>query len=603
MLASEMNLRDYQQGAKDGVYEQLRAFRSTLMVLPTGCGKTIVFSHIVAEGADHGRRALILAHREELVDQAADKLLKATGHRAAIEMAERKEGTRVWQAQEGLFEDEPAPNSPADVGGYGEQGGWTGVEAHSRHDPDLPSVVVGTVQSMVRRLDRFDPQHFDLVVVDEAHHAVATTYQKILDHFKNAKVLGVTATPDRGDKVALREAFDSVAFTYEIKEAIGDGWLVPIRQLYVQTDQLDLSKVRTRMGDLDRSQLDKIMSEAAMLHEVAGPTVEHAGDRQCLIFTVSVQHAHLLAEVLREHVRDRWRELGKGEPPDNIVAALDGTASKDERRAVVEAYQRGETQYLCNCALFTEGFDAPATGCVVMARPTKSRSLYAQMLGRGTRPLEELARLLADMTREERVTAIVESAKPDLLVLDFTGDSGKHKLVNAVDVLDGDASEPEINLARGMLERGEIEDALEALKKAREQIAEMERKRLRAQARKGHRVVQVDPFAALGVSNPGEDSWGRTVTEKQAAFLEKRGIPVDREKMSRRQASALIGRLIERQDADRATYKQVNRLIKSGLDPDLVWGFTFQEASKLITELAGNKWRRPPSWDARFGAR
>lgn len=537
------------------------------------CGKTIVFAHMAAEGARNGRRTLILAHREELVLQAVDKLHTATGVRAAVEMAQRKEGLKP----------------------RGELFG----EGESESIEILPAVVVASVQSMVRRLDRFARDHFDLIVVDEGHHTPAKTYQQILSHFSDAKVVGVTATPDRGDKVALREAFDSVAYTYEIKDAIKDGWLVPVRQLYVETDTLDLRKCRTTAGDLNQGDLDAIMSEASMLHEVAGPTVELAEDRPTLIFTVTVRHAHLLAAVLREHVKDRARKLGRSEPPDSVVAALDGTSNKEERAAVVAAFQRGDVQYLCNCALFTEGFDAPPTAVVVMGRPTKSRALYAQMLGRGTRPLTGLVDGVPDA--ELRRAAVAGSVKPDLLVLDFAGNSGKHSLVNAVDVLDGEASEPEQALARGMLERGEIQDVLEALARAREQIAEMERRRFREQARRGHRTVAIDPFQALGVTNPGEDSWGRTVTEKQTAFLDKKGIKS--EGMSRRQASSLIGRLIERQDGDKATYKQVNRLIKTGLDPEVVWEMSFRGASDLITELVRNKWKRPASWDERFGRR
>lgn len=558
-----MDLRPYQSRARSAVYDSLRGARSTILVLPTGTGKTVVFAHIAAHAVENNRRVLILAHREELIEQAVDKLSAAVGVHAAVEMAARKQGLMNAE-QMGLSGDEVVPTRGSD---------------------GLPLVVVGSVQSMVRRLDRFGEDHFQLVVVDEAHHAPASTYRQILDHFTGAKILGVTATPDRGDKVALREVFEDVAMAYEIKDAIDDGWLVPVHQHMVQCDGLDFSKCRTTAGDLNQGDLDGVMRQMETLHAVAGPTVELAGDRPTLIFTVTVAHAHGLAEVLRGYTQHR-------------VEALDGTSPKEQRREVVEAFKRGEIRYLCNCALFTEGFDAPAAACVAMARPTKSRAFYAQMLGRGTRPLTGVVDGMNAATHEVRRQAIATSGKPDLMVLDFVGNAGRHALVHAIDVLDGEATQPEVSIAQSLLDRGAVNDVLDALRMAREQLRAMELERMRAQARHSFRTMQVDPFMAFGCENR-EDSWEREATEKQLAVLERAGINC--QGFDRAQCSTLIGAMIKRREDGLCTFKQANRLIKAGVDPKAVWTLTMEVASELITELARNRWRTPDSWADRFG--
>ena len=556
-----MQLRPYQEQAKNAVYESLRGSQSTILVLPTGTGKTVVFAHIAADAVSKASRVLILAHREELIDQAVDKLQTAVDVRAAVEMAERKQGL-VTADQIGLADDEAVP---------------------TRGPDGLPLVVVASVQSMVRRLDKFGPDHFQLVVVDEAHHAPASTYRQILSHYTGAKVLGVTATPDRGDKVALRQVFDDVAMTYEIKDAVQDGWLVPVHQHMVQCDGLDFSRCRTTAGDLNQGDLDGVMRQMETLHAVAGPTVELAADRPTLIFTVTVAHAYGLADVLRGYTQHR-------------VEALDGTSPKEQRREVVEAFKRGEIRYLCNVALFTEGFDAPNAACVAMARPTKSRALYSQMLGRGTRPLPGVTDRFD--TAEARRRAIAGSDKKDLLVLDFVGNAGRHSLIHAVDVLDGDATQPELSIAQSLLDKGAVQDVLDALRMAREQLRAMELERMRKQARTSFRTMQVDPFMAFGVENR-EDSWGREPTEKQLAVLERAGINATG--MDRAQCSTLIGAMIQRRDDGKCTFKQANRLLKAGVDPKVVWDMEFKVASELITELARNRWRTPDSWADRFG--
>jgi superfamily II DNA or RNA helicase len=558
-----MPLRPYQEDAKAGIYASWRAgHRSSLLVLPTGCGKTVVFNDIAADGAKHGRRTLILAHRKELIAQAADKLQRFHGIEAAVEMADRKEAQEAGS----LF-------------------------------GDGPPVVVASIQSMVRRLKRFAPDYFDLVIADECHHSPSRTWAAVLEHFSEAKVLGVTATPDRGDKVALGQIFDDVGYELQIQDAITEGWLVPITQTIVETKGIDLSKVRITAGDFNAADLDAVMSEAGALHEIAAPIVEEAGDRQTIVFCVTVAHAYLLAEVMREYVRARAERLHR---PLTQVEALDGTSSPEDRADVLRRFHDGDTQFLLNCALFTEGFDEPAAACVAIARPTKSRALYAQMLGRGTRTLPGVVDSISERGfGDERRAAITKSNKPDLLILDFAGNAGKHSLANAVDVLDGEATKPEVSLAKGMVARGEVKDILEALRLAREQIAERERVRIREEARKGYRTRVVDPFQALGVDGRA-DSWGREISEKQAGVLDRAGI--DPKNLDRAQASRLITALVKRREDGAASFKQAKVLMRAGLERELVAGLSFEAASALVDELASNRWRWPSSWDERFPA-
>lgn len=541
-----MQPRPYQDECRRSVYKSLGEVRSTLAVLATGLGKTIIFSTIAKDALEKGKRVLILAHREELVTQAAEKFERVSGKRAAIEMAERSEA----------------------------------LDRSMFNGGDYPQVVVASVQSLVRRLSRFAPDHFDLVVVDEAHHAIAETYRKILAHF-DCKVLGVTATPDRGDKKGLRQVFEDVAFKLDIRDGINSGWLVPIRQEFVEAKDLDLSRCRTVAGDLNAGDLEAAMTEMKVLEQVAGPTVDRAGSRPTLLFTVTVAHAHALAEVLRGHTK-------------GLVEALDGTTDRDKRREVVEAFKAGQIQYLVNCALFTEGFDAPNTACVSVARPTKSRALYEQIIGRGTRTLDGVLSGLDHVTADVRRSAILTSPKPDLLVLDFVGNSGKHSLVNTLDVLDGDDGSPEKSLAKGILERGETSDVLEALRRARAQIEEMELNRMRAAARKSYQTVQIDPFLAFGVGDRGSDMLGREPTERQREMLNRAGISPGN--LDRAQCSRLISELMARREKDLGTYKQVNRLIKSGLQRDIASRLTFSQCSELMNRLVQNKWKAPPDW-------
>lgn len=339
--------------------------QSTLVVMPTGCGKTIVFGHAARDW--NWGRVMILAHREELIFQAAQKVGAVCKEQCGIEMADLEVVEKSTYKQR---------------------------------------VVVSSVQTLnsvrrgTRRMEKFDPLEFGLLIIDEAHHATAASYRRIVDWFgrnPDLRLLGVTATPDRADEEALGQVFESVAFEYGISDAVSEGWLVPIEQQFVHVEGLDLSQCRSDRNDLKESDVARIMEQEAMLHKVVSPTIELAGDKPTLLFCASVEQAHKSAEIFNRH------------KPQSAIA-IDGTTDKEQRRDELKRFSRGEFQYLCNCGVFLEGFDEPRIAVVAMARPTKSRALYAQAIGRGTRPLPGVVDGLD--SNDARLAAILGSDKP-----------------------------------------------------------------------------------------------------------------------------------------------------------------------------------------------
>lgn len=512
-----MILRPYQDDIVRAVQEHLRSVRSTLVVAATGLGKTVCFSHLADQWTSG--IVLVLAHREELVMQAADKIDRVTGKAPRVQM------------------------------------GALGKDAVQILPQDR--YVVGSVQTMSRRnrLSKINPSDVTLIIVDEAHHYVpGSQYQTVIDYFPRAKVVGFTATPRRHDQRALGQVFESCAYQYEIAQAVEDAWLVPVRQSIVRCENLDFSKVRTTAGDLNEGDLERILTEEKCLHEVAAPTVEIAKDRSALVFCVSVHHATLMAEILNRY-------------SSSEAVVLHGETDREERKREIERFKRGDIQYLCNCGLFLEGFDAPQTSLIVMARPTKSLSLYTQIMGRGTRALPGTIEGLE--TAEERKQAIAASQKPDMLMLDFAGNAGRHKLVTAADVLGGryDDEVREHAKLKALENEGAIDEQLEdsrmevAAESAQslymdklqqsltEVLADLDesdranaRDRIKADAR--FRLVDVSPFddadtvyhRTTGKATPKDPA-----TEKQVRYLKFLGVPEDISRgYSKRQAGAVI---------------------------------------------------------------
>jgi superfamily II DNA or RNA helicase len=337
-------MRDYQRECVEAVERAWEGgMRRPGVVLPTGAGKTVVFAHAIDRWrrANVGRRALVVAHRHELIEQAASKLRSVMP------------GTRV------------------------------GVVKANRNETLYP-VVVASIQTLIQQSRRRQLLDVGLIVVDEAHHAAAPTYVTTLEHFgalgtaqDGAKALGVTATMVRGDDKALGEIWQDVVYSRSIAEMIAEGWLVRPRGIRVRVQDLDLGGVRKYRGDYSETALGAALEDSLAPEAVAKAMAEHA-----MLPDGTVRPTLLFAPLVRtaELFRDALREAGFS------AEVLSGKSTPDERERVLEAFKRRDVQIVCNAMLFTEGTDLPLVSCLVIARPTLNSGLYVQMVGRALRP-------------------------------------------------------------------------------------------------------------------------------------------------------------------------------------------------------------------------
>lgn len=348
-----MELRDYQREAGAAIAEaQAAGCTRQLVVLPTGTGKTVIFAHL-AQLLPRAFPMLVLAHRDELLAQAEAKLAAANPQ------------LRIAREQ---------------------------AQAHA--DPTA-DVVVASVATLGRtnspRLTKFDPRHFATVVVDEAHHAAAPSYRRVLDYFPDALRVGFTATPQRGDNVRLDDVFDEIVFYRDLVSMIDAGWLVPLRGWRMHTD-VDLSQVRIVRGDYAEAELAQAVNVDARNEAVVDALLEFGPTRQTIVFCVDVAHAQAVAA----HFTQR------GIP----AAAIWGEMTPEARAQTLQQFRDQELQVLTNCMVLTEGFDEPQVSLVIMARPTQSTLLYTQCVGRGTRLAEGkddcVVVDIADISRKRR---------------------------------------------------------------------------------------------------------------------------------------------------------------------------------------------------------
>lgn len=516
-----MELRPYQEEARQAVESQWeKGLKKTLLVLPTGCGKTIVFAKVAEDQVRHGSRVLILAHRGELLEQAADKIGKATRLGCAVEKADQ---TCI--------------------------GSWF-------------RVVVGSVQSLMRekRLSQFPEDYFGTIIIDEAHHCISGSYQKVLGHFPEARVLGVTATPDRGDMRNLGEVFESLAYEYTLPRAIREGYLSPIKAMTIPL-KLDLSGVALQSGDFKAGDLATALDP--YLYQIAEEMAKYCRERKTVVFLPLVKTSQKFRDILLE----------KG-----FRAAEVNGESKD-RAEILEDFDQGKYNVLCNSMLLTEGWDCPSVDCVVVLRPTKVRSLYSQMVGRGTR---------------------LHPGKEHLLLLDFLWHTERHELCHPASLI----CENE-DVARKMTEDLEAAagcpvDLEEAEKKASEEVVAEREEALAAKlAEMKHRKKKlVDPLQ-FEMSIKAEDlagyvpSFGWEMSppsEKQKAALEKLGICPDEIDNSGK-AEKLLDRLAIRRNEGLTTPKQIRFLESRGFMHVGTW--QFETAKKLIDRIAANGWRIP----------
>lgn len=515
--------RDYQLAAVEAVRREHKQHRSTVLVLATGLGKTVIAAMLALLETQGGGRVLFVAHRRELLAQALRKFAEA-GVRAELEQA-------------------------------------------SNHADRSAPVVVASVDTLRgKRLASWDPDAFSLVVIDEAHRALAAGYVSLVGHFTRARVLGLTATPDRLDGKALGDAFQSCAYRYDLREGIRDKHLVPVRARRVELQSVDLSGVRTVGGDLDEKQLAAAMRAEEALHGAAIPLLEQSRDRRTLAFTVDVAHAHDLARVLNHH-----------EP--GVATVIDGVMGLAEREARLSAYRRGDVRVLCNCMLLVEGFDDPPTSCIAMLRPTKSRGLYTQVVGRATR-------------------LSPETGKRDALVLDLTaGRAGKHRLVGPVDVLAGGDVRDPVREELNQLMLAAPVDVDAALAEAEQVVSE----RVRASATSAlaaYIAKEIDPFVgdiepALRSLLPGElfdnirdenaAARGEPATPGQQAALKALGLDNLPSGITASEAGRWLGALKARKDAGLCSLKQARLLRRAGYAN--TERLTASEAGRLIPNV------------------
>lgn len=548
-------LRDYQEHAVASVLEQFKTVSSTLGVAATGCGKTTIFTEIIRRMQP--ARALVLAHREELIFQARQRIETQGGMGCEVEMADLVASTSLFHR---------AP------------------------------VVAATVQTMIsgrkrKRMERFNPMDFGLLVIDEFHHATAASYRTVIDYFKSnpeLKILGVTATPDRTDEEALGQIAESVAFEFDILDAIQNGWLCPVEQQFVAIDGLDFSAMRTTAGDLNGADLAAVMEAEKNLQGLCGATIQIAGDKQTILFTVTVKHAETACNILNRH-------------KPGCADWICGKTDKEKRRKIMSKFADGSLQILCNVGCLTEGVDVPAAEICIMGRPTKSRSLYAQMAGRILRPLPGLVDGLGSPS--ERTDAISASQKPRALLVDFVGNSGRHKLMTSADILGGRVSEEAVELAiREAQKKGgtvrmsdELDAAFAKLKAESEARRKMEEAaKARLVARVQYNAKTVNPFDVFAITpklDTARDD-GKSLSPKQRNLLVKQGI--DPDSMNYASAKQLLDHQFERWEKHLCSFKQAKLLKRYGVvEADKIG---MADAKRMIDEIAQNGWQRPDAW-------
>jgi len=565
------------------------------------CGKTHVGGSLCRIWEQHkDGRILWIAHRKELIEQAAGRIALLTGTQPEIEMADQRaekhsllaDSSVVVASIQSLMAGRKCKTCDA-TGGildvcpncHGDGCGDSKCEGRGSiaTDVDCPFCLGGRI----RRLQKFRPEEFSLIVYDECHHATSSTNRRVKKWFEkneNARFLGLTATADRSDGAALGQVFQTVAINIELPYAIDNGWLVPIVQKSITCEHLDFSNVRTTAGDLNGRDLEDILATEETLHEMVAPTVQLAGDRRTLIFCVDKTHTKLVCELINRY------------KPASANYIL-GDTNEEERVSLINQHKTGEFQFMVGCGVFTEGYDDPGIQVVAIMRPTKSRALYVQMCGRGTRPIDPPTA----ETPEERKAAIAASTKPSLLILDYVGNAGRHKLITALNLFEGKYSDDILDRAKRIADEADEELPTEELvRRAQEQIDEEERKRQELEeARKREwmkaREVKfneelVDPFGWWDTlpQRIGAAKKGRQATDNQINALLRMGVePLRLEELSFSEASVMMNTLVERRKKGLCTYKQSKHMLKHNINPDV----SFTTASRIMDAIARNGWK------------
>jgi len=514
-------LRKYQTEACDAVEDAWAVGSKPLITLATGTGKTIIMAELVRRGLDLGRKTLMLAHREELVHQGQDKVRGHTGYAPAIEMASE----------------------------------WANMGA---------KVVVGSVPTMQRvRLARWPSDYFDRLFVDEAHHSICGTYRNIIDHFGSASILGVTATADRTDDRQLGELYDTVAYDYPLHTAINEGYLVPIKGRRCKDFSIDLSKLKVVAGDFTDEELGDVI--ANYIEPIAENVKKQTEGTSTLCFMPNVKSSQLMAEALTR----------AGMPAGYISGAMD----KDERRNTLYKYHMGIITHLCSCNVLLEGYDEPRTAAIVMLRPTGSRTVFAQAVGRGTR---------------------LHAGKDQLTLVEFTFNSDKLRLVTAYELFATMGfGESVQERAKQNGEKSDEEDFMANIENAHNEQYDHQ-KILRRMVIPTWGFVEFDPLelgnlfnvdltGEFNITYKGHRLEG-PATEKQIALLRKYGVS-KLDTIDKAQASALIDQFMQRGIyPSTGEASEAQKLMLFRLGHKEVENLTKSQASLLIEELKKVRW-------------
>jgi superfamily II DNA or RNA helicase len=523
-IQTTYNLRDYQVEAIEAVERALSSgLKRVVVSLPTGTGKTVIFAHWLRSRLGP---SLVLVHRDELVTQAVEKLEHVIpDRRVGVVKAERDD----WDAD----------------------------------------IVVASVQSLRKqRLERYQPGHFRQIVVDECHHSPAPTYRRILDYLVADAVLGVSATPYRGDRVSLSTIFDKLVYSLPFPRAVQAGWLVDFVPYRVQSST-SIAGVKTTAGDFAAGELERAVNTDERNSLIVQAWLKLGENRRTIAFAAGVEHAYGLAAL--------FREAGV------VAEAVCGETPLKERREILERLRTGQTRVVTNAMVLTEGFDSPEVACIVVARPTKSVGLFTQMVGRGSRPATD---------------------KNNCLVIDVADRQGRHRVVSVAELIGADFVKDGESLVKTSLRRkkilsGEVGTLIASLRNLEEiEIEQLE-------------TLVEDLTDAMSLGRPYPDwrdlydaiiedeevqgtwqppdgteiDWSTSATERQVARLVEFGWPEKyAKKLTKGQASVVLDQIRDAMEA------WAQRRAKS-------WGFVLDLDERRAEQLFGELWRITPASD------
>lgn len=515
-------------------------------------GKTVSFCKLTERCVrERGKRVLILVDRIELVHQTVATIRNVTGLQCDIEQAAN-------------YSDE--------------------------RDHRKAPIVVAMVQTLDSvadnkpRRERFYPSEFGLVIVDECHLSITERHRRVLDYFlqgPDVVVVGFTATPMRSDGKSLGQVYEACAFRYDIRDAIDDGWLVPVVGGQVRVESLDLSILPKKRGDWTDDEIGQLMEQHETIYETVGVLARECRHQPTLVFCARVSHAELMAHALNTQLDDI-----------NAARCIHGETPARIRKRYIEQFREGEINYLTNCAVLTTGFDAPVVRNVAMCRPTKSPALFIQCVGRGTRPLPGLVDGVEDAL--DRRAAIAGSDKPMVRILSFVGRDGGVDLCGPEDVLAGDMDDEVVARAKEIAEEAPEKSVEERLDQAKEEVEDRRRREQAAPVR-ALTQYQVERDDLFGKGDGGRKVVaGELATAGQMKVLTDAGVPestLRRLRYDKETAGRLAQQIMVRRKKGLATYKQCSLLLRCGYRREQYRDMTVGQAKELIDRTVANNWR------------